>query len=419
MTQVFQTQFFWWFLGFYLAYEVILLVLDCLNYRHTKKNIEIPDFYRDLVMPSKFERSQQYTLEKLQFSITSRLGFAPFFWFLIFRNGFNVFDYYAARVAGYGTLSHSVLFCVFLATYLGVVSLPFRLYSIFVIEDKYGFNKMSFGLFVVDMVKGIALASVIGIPLLYAVFWFMGVSGNYWWLYVWGLVTGFQFFFTAVYPAFLAPLFNKFQPLNDGELKERITALAQKIGFQMSGVFVIDGSRRSGHSNAYFAGMGKYRRIVLFDTLIKQLTTDELVGVLAHEMGHNIKNHVRSFTILSSVMSLAALYILSLLVNWPEFYQAFHVTIPSAHAALAIFSVSADVFTFFLTPVTNLLSRRYEYQADAFAVTSTGSREPLKGALIKLTQENLSNLTPHPAYSFFHYSHPTTPERARAMDQVT
>jgi STE24 endopeptidase len=419
MTHVFQTQFFWWFLGFYLVYEIVLLVLDSLNYRHTKKNSEIPVFYRGLIMPSKFERSQQYTLEKLRFSITSRLGFVPFFWFLIFRNGFNIFDYYAAHMVGYGTLSHSVLFCVFFATYLGAVTLPFRIYSIFVIEDKYGFNKMSFGLFLVDLFKGIALASVIGIPLLYAIFWFMRASGALWWLYVWGLITGFQFFFTALYPAFLAPLFNKFQPLEDGELKERITMLAQKIGFQMSGVFVIDGSRRSGHSNAYFAGLGKYRRIVLFDTLIKQLSTDELVGVLAHEMGHNVKNHVRSFTILSSVLSLVALYILSRLINWPEFYQAFHVTMPSAHTALAIFSISADVFTFFLTPVMNFLSRHYEYQADAFAVASTGKCEPLKGALVKLTQENLSNLTPHPVYSFFHYSHPTTPERARAMDAVT
>jgi STE24 endopeptidase len=414
----FHTTFFWVFLAFYLLHEIVHLSLDGLNYRHVKKQTEMPEFYDGKISPAIYNKSQAYTLEKIRFGMTAHLALIPFFWFLIFRNGFNVFDYYAATYAGFGTLSHSVLFCIFVSAYFGIVGMPFKIYSTFVIEEKYGFNKMSFGLFVLDGIKGLVLSAALGIPVLYLVFWFMNIAGSEWWLWVWFALTVFQLLIVTVYPTFLAPLFNKFQPLKDDLLNERIQTLARKIKFKISGVFIMDGSRRSGHANAYFSGMGKFRRIVLFDTLQKQLNSDEIVAVLAHEMGHNVKHHIRKFMILSTLLSLAGFYILSLLIDWPQFYSAFNISMANHHAALVIFMIASEAFTFMLTPIMNQLSRKNEYEADAFSVENTGDKKAMISSLVKLSKENLSNLNPHPAYSFYHYSHPTTIERAQAIEKI-
>ncbi|MBF0106978.1 MAG: M48 family metallopeptidase [Deltaproteobacteria bacterium] len=412
------TTFFWVFLGFYLLHESVHLGLEIINYKHVKKQQDCPDFFKTKITGEVFQKSKFYTLEKIKFSITAHCAVIPFFWILVFRNGFNTFDYYAAMHGGFGTLTHSVVFCIYLAVYFGIIHLPFKLYSIFVIEEKYGFNKMTPRLFIIDLVKSIAIGSAITIPLLYLVFWFMQASGPYWWLFVWFAVTAFQLTMTIVYPALLAPLFNKFTPLQNAELKNRITKTANDIKFGLAGIFVMDGSRRSSHSNAYFAGVGKFKRIVLFDTLITRLTTDELVAVLAHEMGHYIKKHIRDFMIIASLLSLAGFYTLALLIDWPDFYKAFNVSLPSPHTALVIFAVVSEVFTFALTPILNMLSRKNEFAADRFSVEATGHKDAMKSALLKLTSDNLSNLTPHPLYSFYHYSHPTPVERALALDQV-
>lgn len=417
--QVFHSTFFWLFISFYLLHEIVYLTLETINYFHVKKQKDCPEFYQSTITQAIFDKSQAYTLEKIRFSIVAHLALIPFFWFLIFLNGFNTFDYYAAMHAGYGTLGHSVLFCIYLSIYFGVINMPFKLYSIFVIEDKYGFNKMTFSLFVVDFFKSLVVGAAISIPMLYVIFWVMKASGNYWWIWVWAAITAFQLLMVAIYPTFLAPIFNKFKPLPDGELKEKILVLADKINFKIAGAFIMDGSKRSGHSNAYFAGMGKFRRIVLFDTLTKQLTNEELIAVLAHEMGHNVKKHLRNFMILSSVISLIGFYILSLLVQWPDFYTAFNISTPSVHAALVIFVIASETFTFALTPIMNYFSRRNEYEADRFSVETTLDKESMKSSLLKLTKENLSNLTPHPVYSFYHYSHPTTVERAKAIDDIS
>jgi STE24 endopeptidase len=418
LTSIFATPFFWVFLGFYLLHEIVSLGLDVMNYVHTKKCNVPPEFYRDKVDQTTFEKSKAYTLDRLRFGIFSRVMQLPFFWILIFLNGFNALDAYAAKLAGPGSLSHSVAFCLLLALYFSLISLPFRIYSVFVIEERYGFNKTTFKTFLVDMIKGSAVALILGMPILYLVFWFMSVAGPLWWLYVWGSITAFQLFLAAVFPTFLAPIFNKFTPLVNESLKSRIETLAHKIGFKMSGIFTIDGSRRSGHSNAYFAGMGRFRRIVLFDTLMTQLSEDEIIAVLAHEMGHNVKKHIVKSMILSTAMSLIGFYVLSLLIDWPDFYQAFNIAIPSHHTAFAIFGIVSETFTFVLTPILNLWSRKNEYEADRFSVDATGDRTSMKNSLLKLTKENLSNLDPHPLYSFYHYSHPTTVERATAIDRI-
>jgi STE24 endopeptidase len=331
--------------------------------------------------------------------------------------GFNALDFYAASFTEAGTLTHSVLFTVFVGLYFGVVGLPFRIYSVFVIEERHGFNKTTLTTFIVDLIKGLLLSFILGLPILYLLYWFMHTAGNTWWFYAWAALTSFQILIAAVFPTFLAPIFNKFTPLADQELNDRIVELARRIRFKMTGVFTVDGSRRSGHSNAYFAGMGRFRRIVLFDTLMKQLTSDELIAVLAHEMGHNVKKHIVKSMLLSAALSLVGFYVLSLLITWSDFYTAFNVAKASPHTALVIFSITSETFTFFLTPIMNLWSRKNEFEADRFSIETTGSKAAMKNALVKLTEENLSNLAPHPAYSFYHYSHPTTPERARAIDK--
>lgn len=418
ITSVFQSSFFWIFLTFYAAHEILMTILDLLNYQHTKKQKSPAEFYRNKIDQQTFEKAKAYTLDRLRFGIISRFVQIPFFWFLIFLNGFNTFDAYALDIAGQNPLTHSVLFCIFVGLYFSVIGLPFKIYSTFVIEERHGFNKTTFGTFVSDLIKGLFLSALLGIPLLYVVFWFMNMSGQAWWIYVFLIVTGFQVLIAAVFPTFIAPLFNKFEPLQDESLKNRIENLARKIKFKMSGVFTIDGSRRSSHSNAYFAGMGRFRRIVLFDTLLKQLNEDEIISVLAHEMGHNVKKHIVKSMIFSTLFAFLGFYILSLLMKWPAFYQAFHIANPSHHTAFIIFTIASEVFTFLLIPIFNLWSRKNEFEADAFSVEVTGNKIPMKEALLKLTKENLSNLDPHPLYSFFHYSHPTTPERAKAIDEI-
>ncbi len=415
---VFHSNFFWIFIVFYLLHEIIHIGLDVLNFRYVKKHKEVPECFQGRITQSIFLQSQEYTLEKTTFSLTAHIALIPFFWFLVFRDGFNVMDFYAAKLAGTGTLSHSVVFCLLVGLYFGVINMPFKLYSVFVIEEKYGFNKMSFGLFVVDFIKSTVLGLVIGVPLLFLIFWFMKSSGSLWWLWVWGAIVLFQLVFVAIYPRFLAPIFNKFKPLEDEDLKDQIMALAKKIKFKLSGVFMMDGSRRSSHSNAYFAGMGKYRRIVLFDTLINQLTQDELLSVLAHEMGHNVKKHIQTMMILSSVYMLIGFFLMSLIIGWGDFYLAFNINSPSHHAALVIFAIAFETFTFALTPVMNYLSRKNEFEADRFAVQTTENKAASKSSLLKLTRDNLSNLTPHPAYSFYHYSHPTVAERIKAIEEI-
>jgi STE24 endopeptidase len=416
--QIFQSPFFWLFLVFYIAHEVVHLALDVLNYYHVKKQKAVPSALQESISHDEFTKSQQYTLAKLDLSILGRLIMIPFFWILVFLNGFNLIDLFTAKIAGWHSLTHSVLFVFVVSIYFFIMSLPLKLYSVFVLEEKYGFNKMTAKLFVIDLFKTAAISLVLGVPILYLVFWFMRAAGGYWWLWVWGAIMFFQLVLIAVYPVFLAPLFNKFVPLENGALKDKIFALAKTIRFKLSGVFVVDGSKRSSHSNAYFAGLGKYRRIVLFDTIMKQLSTDELLSVLAHEMGHNVKKHIPKMIILSASTMLIGFYVMSLLINWEAFYQAFNIQFSSHHAAIIIFGIAFEVFTFMFTPITNGISRIHEFQADAFAVTMMNSKKPMSQALLTISKENLSNLTPHYAYSFYHYSHPTLLERLQTIEKT-
>jgi STE24 endopeptidase len=243
----------------------------------------------------------------------------------------------------------------------------------------------------------------------------MGAAGSYWWLWAFLFVFAFQFLMLILYPTLIAPLFNKFELLKDAELGERILALADRVGFKTSGIYTMDGSKRSTHSNAYFTGIGKSKRIVLFDTLLEQMTADQVLAVLAHEMGHYKMKHVLRMLIVQGIFLLVGFYVLSFLVDYEPLFRAFGLERPSNYAALVLFSLLSGPATFYLTPLLNLLSRKHEYEADRFAATVLKDSRPMEEALIRLTIKNLSNLTPHPWYSAYHYSHPTTVERISAI----
>ncbi|OIQ92903.1 protease HtpX [mine drainage metagenome] len=286
-----------------------------------------------------------------------------------------------------------------------IIDLPFALYRTFVLEARYGFNQMSWPLFLADLAKQGVLAVLIGAPVLLAVLWLMAAMGSYWWLYVWLFWLGFNLLVLLLYPTLIAPLFNKFVPLDDAELKSRIEALLSRCGFRASGLFVMDGSKRSAHGNAYFTGFGAAKRIVFFDTLLSRLTPTEIEAVLAHELGHYQHRHVWQRIALLAALSLGFLWLLGLLMGQPWFYAGLGVTSQGTALALILFSLVLPVFTFPLAPLMSHISRRHEYQADAYAASQTRASD-LVAALVKLYRDNAATLTPDPLYSLFYDSHP-------------
>ena len=397
--------FFWLFVVFFIAHELCLWGLFLINAFHLRKHEENI-------------KSVDYTIDRARFGRIASLARGGLLWALIFSGFFESLDGALASLWSWEGISFSIVYCGVTFGILFLVNIPASLYSQFVLEERYGFNKMTGGTFVADQIKSIFLGIALGVPLLAILFWLYREGGAHWWLWAFGAVTTFQFFIHAVYPRFLAPLFNKFKPLDDNDLKQAIFDIAKKVGFRLSGVFVMNGSKRSAHSNAYFAGIGRFRRIVLFDTLLNKHSRGEIIAILAHEMGHNIRGHVMKNLALSILLSLAGFWIFSRLIEWAPLYLAFGAGEAAPHKALVLTSLFSGYFTFILIPILHALSRHFEYEADRFAVESTGDPSSMKGALSRLADENLSVLNPHPWYSFFHYTHPTTPERIRAIDRL-
>ncbi|MBI5041297.1 MAG: M48 family metallopeptidase, partial [Gammaproteobacteria bacterium] len=295
-----------------------------------------------------------------------------------------------------------------------LLDVPFSAWGTFKLETHFGFNHSTPGLFVADLAKQALLLLVIGTPLIALVLWLMQGAGTYWWLYVWAVWIGFSLLMMWAYPAFIAPLFNKFAPLDNAELRSRIENLLTRCGFHSKGIFVMDGSRRSGHGNAYFTGLGRNKRIVFFDTLIHALEPDEIEAVLAHELGHFKRKHVQKRLTGMLLMSLAGLALLGWLADQPAFYHGLGVAEPSTHMALLLFMLAAPVFSLFLQPLLSKLSRKHEFEADDYAAEQTGARY-LVSALVKLYRDNASTLTPDPLYSAFHDSHPPAPVRVAKL----
>ena len=288
------------------------------------------------------------------------------------------------------------------------IDLPFSIYRNFILEERFGFNRMTIKTFTSDLIKELILTLALGMPLIYAILYLMNMSaiGDYWWIYVWAILSLFTIIMMWIYPTFIAPIFNKFKPLENNSLRNRIDSLLERTGFGSDGIFIMDGSKRSSHGNAYFTGIGRNKRIVFFDTLLKGMEDEEIEAILAHELGHFHHKHVRQRIVSSFIFTLASLALLGYLIKQGWFFHGLGISEPSSHTALVLFSLTLPVFSFFITPISNLISRKHEFQADAFAASHTDAND-LISSLTKLYRENSSTLSPDKYYSAFHDSHPS------------
>ncbi len=408
-------------LALYLAFFFLDLFwesfLSLLNMRYVRNTKSVPLALAGVVDSATREKSVSYTLARGRFGILASFTVSAGLLAVIFSGYLGVLDDLAAGVPVHPYFQ-GMLFIATVSVTFWLISLPFVLYSNFGIEARYGFNKMTFGLFLADTLKGTLITTALGVPVLLALFWFMDAAGTLWWIWAFLAISVFQLLINLLYPLVIAPLFNKFTPLAEGALRSRILGLAERLGFRTKGIFVMDGSKRSRHSNAYFTGLGRVKRIVLFDTLVNTMTEDEVVSVLAHEIGHEKKNHVKKGLVVSLLVSLVGFWLLGVLLPYLPLYRAFGLQRVSYHAILVLLAFCSGPFTFFLKPLGSVWSRKHEYQADRFAVEVVGNAGGLKSALIRLSKDNLSNLTPHPLYSFWHYSHPTIAERLGALERM-
>ncbi|HUL59269.1 MAG TPA: M48 family metallopeptidase [Anaeromyxobacteraceae bacterium] len=394
------------------AIETWLLVL---NLRRAAQAHGVPAPLAGRVDDATASRSRAYTLANGRFSlVTGAWGLA--LGLAVLYSGVLPWLDGALGRTGLSEANRFVAFLAILSAALSLADLPFSAWHTFVVEARFGFNRTRWRLWVSDRLKGFALAAALGIPFLYGVYGFMRFTGSLWWVWLFGFVSAYQLVLLWLWPSVIAPLFNRFRPLPEGELRARLEALARDAGFRNRGLYVMDASRRSGHSNAYFAGVVR-PRVVLFDTLVTQMSVDEAASVLAHEIGHFRRRHVHRRLAVSLAGTLLALFVLSLLVPWAPLYAGFGFARPSLEAALALVSLGGGAFVFWLAPVASVLSRRHEYEADRYSVGLAKRPEALKSALVRLTGQNLSNLHPHPWYSAWHYSHPTLVERLAAIDR--
>jgi STE24 endopeptidase len=392
------------------------LILGALNRAEVRRHAATPPPAVAAIMDADtYAKSVAYTLEKSRFGVLTSVFDSLVLALVIFG---GVLPFLFARIGNWGApgaVWDDALFILLVGVLLSVPGLPFDWWAQFRLEEKYGFNKSTAGLWVTDKLKGLALMAVIGFPLLWALLSLVRWVGAPWWLWGFALLFGFQLLMIVLYPKLILPLFNKLSPLNEGELRSRLMALADRTGFRARTIEVMDGSKRSGHSNAFFTGFGRFRRIVLFDTLIAQLAPEELEAVLAHEIGHYRRGHIPKALAVVGVLQFAAFAVIAWLAQSPWFNAAFGFPPGELAPTFLLFGLLSGLVTFWFTPLGNLVSRKNEYEADAFAREAMQGPAPMLGALRKLAQKNLANLTPHPWFSAFFYSHPTLVERERAL----
>lgn len=390
------------------------LVADLLNLKALRN--ELPKEFEGVYDAEAYRRAQAYTRVSTKFEmLASTIGLVVtlLFWF---SGGFNAVD---QMVRGWeiGTIWTGLAYIALLALFRALLSLPFQIYSTFVIEARFGFNRTTPATFITDILKGLGLAVVLGGPLLAAVLVFFEYAGPYAWVYGWIVTTLFALGVQFIAPTWIMPLFNKFQPLEEGELKEAILAYARKVDFPLEGIYTMDGSRRSSKSNAFFTGFGKHKRIALFDTLIEKHTVPELVAVLAHEIGHYKKKHILQHMVISIVHLGVMFFLLSVFLSHQGLFEAFYMEQTSVYAGLIFFGLLYTPIESLLGIFMQILSRKHEYEADRFAAETIDDPETLVHTLQKLSVHNLSNLTPHPFYVFLHYSHPPVLQRIQAIRQ--
>ncbi len=408
---MFSTGLFYLIVGLVIFDFVFERILNYLNKNHFSN--KLPGEFEGFYSAEKYKKSQDYFLANLKFGeISSSFSFVILM-AMLFLGGFALVDTWVHEISA-SPVIQALLFFGLLGLAMDILSTPFSIYDTFVIEEKFGFNKSTLGLFFTDKLKGWLLSAIIGGGILALVIWIYMWSGKYFWLVAWAMIGLFMVFMTMFYSSLIVPLFNKQTPLEEGELRSGIEDMCSKAGFKLDNVYVIDGSKRSSKSNAYFSGFGKKKRIVLYDTLIKDLKKEEIIAVLAHEIGHYKKRHTKQGLVLSLLQTGLTLFILSFLINNPSLSEALGASQPSFHISLVAFGILYSPISMVLGLGLNILSRKNEYEADAFARKHYNA-ESLISSLKNLTVNNLGNLQPHPLYEFFTYSHPTVLKRIEAL----
>ncbi len=404
---------------FYIIIAIIIIdfivdkILDALNAR--RYNDPIPEELQDVYDEDDYKKSQAYKATNYKFGLlTSTFSIILTLGFLLF-DGFEYVDN-IARTYSDNPIIIALIFFGIIMLGSDIITTPFSYYTTFVIEEKFGFNKTTKKTFWLDKIKGLLMMAVVGGGILSLIIWFYQFAGDYFWLYAWGLVTVFTIFMNMFYAKLIVPIFNKQKPLEEGSLRDKISNYAQSVGFNLEKIFVIDGSKRSTKANAYFSGFGSEKRVTLYDTLVNDLNEEEIVAVLAHEVGHYKKKHIIFNLIASILLTGLTLYILSIFISNPLLSNALGVEISSFHVGLIAFGLLYSPISEITGFIMNHFSRKFEYQADDYA-KSTYAGQPLITSLKKLSKNSLSNLTPHPAYVWVHYSHPTLLERVKNLKQ--
>jgi len=398
--------FSWVFLAALAAATLTRLWLSRRQLSHVRAHRgAVPPTFAATIPLSAHQKAADYTVAKSKLGMLDALLDAVVVLGFTLGGGVQWLAVQWGKVLSPDSIWHGAALIVTVLVLQALIGLPLGLYRTFGIEQRFGFNRMTFRLFVVDLLKGLALAALLGLPLLIAVLWLMGAAGRYWWLWVWAVLVAFSLFMQLIIPTFIMPLFNKFSPLEDAALKDRVEALLARCGFRSRGLYVMDGSKRSAHGNAFFAGFGASKRIVLFDTLVERLDPPQVEAVLAHELGHYRLNHIKKRLAVSFASSLAGLFLLGLLVEQPWFYQGLGVELQTFPLALLLFLLVSSTFGFFLSPLASLFSRKHEFEADRYA-TQHAQAADLVEALVRLYKDNAATLTPDPLHSAFYDSHP-------------
>ncbi len=392
--------------------------LNARQIRHVAQHrSQVPSVFAKTVTLQVHQKAADYTIAKARLGLIDMALAAALLISWTLLGGLSWLNHMLMAWLGGGMTQQLVLLAVF-AIVSGVIDLPLSLYRTFVLEERFGFNKMTLKLWLVDFLKSSAIGALVGLPVAALVLWMMSATGSYWWVWAWGVWMGLNLLMLLVFPTYIAPLFNKFSPLEDLELKDRVTALMARCGFAAKGLFVMDGSRRSAHANAYFTGFGASKRVVFYDTLLAKLSAQEVEAVLAHELGHFKHKHVIKRIVTLFALSLVGFALLGGLSTQVWFYAGLGVqpNLSEANDALALllFMLAIPVFSFFISPLMARSSRRHEFEADAYAMAQTSGSD-LATALLKLFQDNASTLTPDPTYVSFYYSHPPASERLARM----
>ena len=410
-------------MNFYFIFIISALIVEFILARITgylnitSLSPELPEEFKNSYDESKYQNSQHYARTNEKFDIVSGTFDFLFIMCVILFGLFNVLDVFVRSMGFQSETINGLLFFGIFMIFQDIISTPFSLYRHFVIEERFGFNKMTIKTFVIDKIKGLFLMILIGIPLLGIILYFFESFGDIAWFYAWAIVSAFILVLQPLFTTFIAPLFNTFTPLEEGELKDSINSYSKKVQFPISRIDIMDGSKRSSHSNAYFSGIGKRKRIALYDTLVEKQSAQEILAIVAHEVGHYKKRHIQKGIVLSIISSGFMFFMLSVFMKNPQLFAVFSMEKLSVYGSLVFFQILFSPINMLLSLFTNILSRKNEFEADKYSAETTGNPLHLISGLKKLTVENLGNLTPHPLNVFLNYSHPPVLQRIRALSQ--